>query len=83
MQNQQVDPVDSELRRAFLETVQRLVVSVVADPDLGFEEDVVPGDLGARERLPHLAFVVVRRGGVDVSIAEFQSRGHGGPSVFR
>ena len=35
MQDQQVDPVDAELAGALLETVHRLVISVVADPDLG------------------------------------------------
>lgn len=34
VQEQQVDRVDAELRRALLEPVQRLVVAVVADPQL-------------------------------------------------
>ena len=40
VQDQQVDLVDAELARALLEGVQRLVVSVVADPDLGLQEDL-------------------------------------------
>ena len=40
MQDQQVDLVDPELSGALLEAVQRLVVAVVADPDLGLQEDL-------------------------------------------
>ena len=40
VQDQQVDLVDAELPGALLEGVQRLVVAVVADPDLGFQEDL-------------------------------------------
>ena len=40
VQDQQVDLVDAELPGAFLEAVQRLVVSVVADPDLGLQKDL-------------------------------------------
>ena len=35
VQDQQVDLIDAELAGALLETSRRLVVSVVADPDLG------------------------------------------------
>ena len=42
MQDQQVDPFDTELAGALVEAVQRLVVSVVADPDLGLQEDLRP-----------------------------------------
>jgi hypothetical protein len=34
VQDQEVDLVDAELAGALLEAVQRLVVSVVADPDV-------------------------------------------------
>jgi len=40
VQDQQVDLVDAELARALVEAVQGLVVAVVADPDLGLQEDV-------------------------------------------
>ena len=40
VQDQEVDLVDAELPGALLEAVQRLVVSVVADPDLGLQEDI-------------------------------------------
>jgi hypothetical protein len=39
VQDQQVDLVDAELAGALVEGVQRLVISVVADPDLGLQED--------------------------------------------
>ena len=40
VQDQQVDRVDGELPGALLEAVQRLVVSVVGDPDLGLQKDL-------------------------------------------
>jgi hypothetical protein len=40
VQDQQIDLIDAELAGALLEGVQRLVVSVVADPDLGLQEDL-------------------------------------------
>jgi hypothetical protein len=39
VEDEQVDLVDAELAGAFLVAVEGLVVAVVADPDLGFEED--------------------------------------------
>jgi hypothetical protein len=39
VQDEQVDLVDPELSGALLEPVQRLVVAVVRDPDLGHEWD--------------------------------------------
>ena len=69
VQDQQVDPVDAELAGALLEAVQRLVVAVVADPDLGLQEDVGPVDAGVGDGLADLALVPVRGGGVDVPVA--------------
>src|SRR5437773_9343137 len=43
VQEQQVDLVDAELAGALVEAVQRLVVAVVADPDLRLQEDVGTG----------------------------------------
>ena len=74
VQDQQVDLVDAELGGALLEAVQRLVVAVVADPDLGLDEDLVAGEAGAVDGLADLALVAVRRGGVDVAVAGAQRR---------
>jgi len=49
VQDQQVDLVDAELARALVEGVQRLVVAVVGDPDLGLDEDVRAVDVGKAE----------------------------------
>jgi hypothetical protein len=38
VEDQQVDLLDAELARALLEPVQRLVIAVVGDPDLGLQE---------------------------------------------
>ena len=68
MQDQQVDLVDAELAGALLEPVQGLLVAVVADPDLGLEEDVGAIQAGAGDRLADLSFVAVCGGGVDVPV---------------
>ena len=81
MQDQQVDLVDAELAGALVEAVQRLVVAVVADPDLGLNEDLVAGEPGAVDGFADLALVAVRRGGVDVAVAAAQSRFHGCASL--
>jgi hypothetical protein len=72
VQDQQVDLVDSELARALLETVQRLVVAVVADPDLGLQEHLRPVHIRTVNRLSHLALVTVSRRRVDVAVAGVQ-----------
>ena len=68
VQDQQVDLVNAQLKGALLEAVQRLVVSVVADPDLGLQEDFGPVQLGAAHCLADLALVSVGRRRVDVSV---------------
>ena len=57
------------LRGALVEAVQGLVVAVVADPDLGLQEDVGPVEARAVDRLTDLALVAVGGGGVDVAVA--------------
>jgi hypothetical protein len=69
VEDQEVDLVDAELAGALLEAVQCLVVSVVADPDLGLQEDLGPVQVGALDCLSDLALVAVGRGGVDVTVA--------------
>ena len=51
MQDEQVDLIDAELSGALLEAVQRLLVAVVADPDLRLQEDLGPVQLGGVNRL--------------------------------
>jgi len=69
VEDQQVDLVDAELRRALLVSVQRRLVPVVGDPDLGLEEDVGAVEPGRTDRLADLALVAVGGGGVDVAVA--------------
>ena len=69
MQDQQVDVFDAELADALLEGVQRLVVSVVADPNLGLQEDLRSVQIRGVHRLGDLALVAVGRRRVDVAIA--------------
>jgi hypothetical protein len=47
VKDQQVEPLDAELADALLERVQGGVGAVVADPDLGLDEDV-PGRMSER-----------------------------------
>jgi hypothetical protein len=46
VQDEQVDGVDAQLRRAPLEPVQGLVVPVITDPDLRLTKDLVRGGPG-------------------------------------
>jgi len=57
--------------------VQRLVVAVVADPDLGFDEHVVAGQARMADGQADFAFVAVRGGGVDEPVACRERRAHG------
>ena len=81
VQDQQVDLLDAELPGALLEGVQRLVVSVVADPDLGLQEHVRTIQARAVDRFADLALVAVGRGGVDVPVPRAE-RGPDGVSGF-
>ena len=74
VQDQQVDPVDAEFARALVEGVQRRVVAVVGDPDLRLDEDVGAIETGAADGFADLAFVQIRRGGVDVAVSGLQCR---------
>ena len=62
------------LRGALLERVERLVVAVVADPDLRLDEDVAAVEAGAADRLADLALVAVGGGRVDVAVADRERR---------
>ena len=69
MQDEQVQVVDAELAGSFLPGVQRLVVAVVADPDLGLDEHVGTVEAGAADAFADLPLVAVGGGGVDVPVA--------------
>jgi len=79
VQDQQVDLVDAELVGALLEAMQRLVVSVVADPDLGLKDDLRALHVRAVDGLADLALVAVGRGGVDVPVAGTECAADGIP----
>jgi hypothetical protein len=69
VEDQQVDLLDAELARALLETVQRLVVAVVGDPDLGLEEHLGAIDARGAHSVADLTLVAVGGGGVDQPVA--------------
>jgi hypothetical protein len=70
VQDEQVDLVDTELAGALVEGVQRGVVAVVADPDLGLDEHVGPAHARAADALADLALVGVGRRGVDEAVPD-------------
>ncbi len=74
VQNQQVDLIDSEFAGTLVERVQRRVVAVVGDPDLGLDEDVRAIDARTAYGFADLAFVLISSGGVDVPISGLQCR---------
>jgi hypothetical protein len=61
--------------------MQRLVVSVIADPDLGLQEDLRPVHVGAVDRLADLALVAVSRRGVDVPVTGAEGTADGVPGL--
>jgi hypothetical protein len=65
MQEQQVDLADAQLAGALAERVQRRVVAVVGDPQLGLHENLVPLDSRSANALAHLALVHIGGRGVD------------------
>jgi hypothetical protein len=78
MQDQQVDLADADLLGALLETVQRLVVPVIADPDLGLDEHLGPVDAGPGDRLADLTLVAVRAAASMAGIATLSFSLNGG-----
>src|ERR1700761_544116 len=69
VQDQQVDLVDAEFAGALVEGVQRLVIPVVADPDLGLQEDRRTTALPRVHRFANLALVAVCGSRVNVAVA--------------
>lgn len=83
MEDEEVNVVDAELAGTLVEPVQRLVVAVVADPDLGLDEHLVPVDPGSMDGLTDLTLVAVRGGGVDVPVAGAQRGLNRGAGLLR
>jgi hypothetical protein len=63
--------------------VQRLVVAVVADPDLGLDEHLGAVDGVGGDRFADLTLVAVGGGGVDMAVAGVQRGGHGVARLVR
>ena len=74
----EIDVVEIEPAQAGREADLRGIEAVVADPQLGGDEDLVARHAGAADTLGHLAFVAVGSGGVDHAIAVAQRRLDGG-----
>ena len=69
VQQEEVDVVDAEPPQAAVEADECLVVAVVADPELGDDEDLAAVDRGASDPLADLALVAVCGGGVEERVA--------------
>ena len=82
VQQVQVDVVDAEPAQAGVEADLRGVVAVVADPQLGGDEDLVAVDAGAADALADLALVVVGGGRVDQPVAVAQRGLDGGDGLL-
>lgn len=75
MQQQQIEMIEAKLTRALLEGVQGLVVPIITDPDLRFDENLVASEAGASNPLANLSLVGVRSCRIDQAIAESQRLG--------
>ena len=82
VQDQQVDLLDAELAGALSKACSVGVVAVVADPDLGLDEDLVAAQSGAADRLADLALVAVGGSGVDVAVAGLQRGSDSGDGLL-
>jgi hypothetical protein len=69
VQQVEIDVVDPEPAQAGVEAPQRGVVAVIADPQLGGDEDVPAVDAGAADAVADLALVAVGGGCVDQPVA--------------
>jgi hypothetical protein len=69
VQQEEIDVVDAEPQQAAVEAGECLIVAVVADPELGDDEDLVAVDRGASDPLADLALVAVGGGRVDERVA--------------
>jgi len=78
VQQIQVDVFEPQPAQARVEADVRCVGAVVADPQLGGDEDLVAVDAGAADALTDLALVVVGGRGVDQPVAVAQRRLDGG-----
>ncbi len=72
MKDEHVDLLDAQLAGTLFKAVQRLLIAVVVDPDLGLDENLRPLDPRSPDRLSHAAFVSIRRGGVDMAVTDAQ-----------
>ena len=68
----EVDGVDVEPAQAGREANLRGLEAVVADPQLGGDEDLVARDAGTADTLAHFAFVAVGGCGIDQAVAVAQ-----------
>src|SRR3954468_19790339 len=82
MKDEQVDLLDAELGCALLEPVQRLVVAVVGDPDLGLQEYLGAVEARGAHRVADLALVAVGGGRVDQAVAVAQRGLDGGGGLL-
>src|SRR5215471_8148506 len=69
-----VDVIEAEARKAAVESAQGLVVALVFVPQLGGDEDFLPCDAARSDPVADVGLVAINSGGVDMSIAEAQSR---------
>jgi hypothetical protein len=82
VQDEQVDLVDAELAGTLVEGVQRLVVAVVADPDLRLQEHLLARDARVAEGFADLALVAIGGRSVDVAVADVEGGSDGSTGLF-
>ena len=73
----EVQVIEAQLRQAGFEGGQRRVVTEIINPELGRDEQFVPGDPGFGQRAPGARLVAVDGGGVDAPVSGGERCGHG------
>jgi hypothetical protein len=82
VQDEEVDLFNTELLRALIESVQGLVISVVGDPNLRFDEQVLAGNARSADTFADLPLIAIRGGSVDMAVANLDRRTDRGGGLF-
>src|SRR5699024_3685441 len=83
VQQQQIDLLNTQFPSRLIKAVQRLVVAVVGDPQLGLDEDLGAVQARLLDALADLALVAIGGCGIDQTVANAQGLSDCGDGLLR